>query len=162
MFVDQQLVFTLINFGVTIGLAAYLYYWYGKPMLQDMMAAREREQTLLMHEKQSLRDEQERLARVMEQEQRLATSLLEKATQWKQRYQQKRAQALEEQQLIDAKVNEKRHQQAQLYAQQRLYKTILPQVMHQAREQLTSQFKKGKEADAYLKDIITFMKKSTR
>lgn len=157
-----KFVFTLINFGVTIGLVFYLYRRYGKSMIEGLMQAREQELTLLVEQKQALQEEQIHLDHLIQDEQRFAALLLEKANHWRSQYQKEAAHARQEQQAIDAHLQKRRSRQAQLHTQHRLYDTIMPQVMDKTRTKLSAQFADSQKESEYLNDIITFMQKSDR
>ena len=51
MFINQvviAVIFRLINFGIVIGLATYLFRKYGLPIIYDLMAQKDSEKELLL------------------------------------------------------------------------------------------------------------------
>ena len=162
MFINLDILFTLINFGIVIALAYYLYTKYGRNLLFEHMRSRQEAKRLLQLEEQALKEEQERLKNLIQEEQRQSIFLLEKVARWRKVQDQEQINNQEEQLAIMRALEKKAHEQAQLYAQHQLTLRILPQVITKAHRVLNKKFEEPHKQDAYLDDIITYMKKSVR
>lgn len=162
MFVNLDILFTLINFGIIIALAYYVYIKYGKNLLIEHMRSQEEAKRILELEEQALKEEQGRLKHLIQEERRQSIVLLEKVARWRKVQDQEQMNDQKEQHEIAKALEKKVHMQAQSYAQQQLTIQVLPQIITKVHKELEGQFSVPGKEDTYLNDIIMYMKKSLR
>lgn len=160
MFIDMNLIFTLINFGTLVGLGVYLYRAYGRDMLYEYMRSQKDAIRLLELEEQALLEEKERLKKLSQEEQRMAALLNQKMQRWRAVQDQERKDELATQQHIQKLLEEKVDKQLAWYAQYRLAGRLLPQVIEKARVHLDQEFAGSKKQAEYAQEILNYMKKS--
>lgn len=159
MFISFDLFFSLVNFGVLIGLGVYVYQKYGKSLLFEHMRSQEEALRLLQLEEVALQEEKERLKLIIEQEQRARLQLLEKITVWRREQDNEQQKVRQVEQEMQQALAKKVQAQAQWYAQHQLIKEVLPEVVAKAQDQLTQEFKIPLKQEHYIQDIVAFMKK---
>ncbi len=162
MFINLDNLFTLINFGIVIALMYYVYHKYGRNLLLEHMRSRQEAKRLLELEEQALKEEQQRLKHLIQEEWRQSVVLLEKVALWRKVQDQEQMNDQKERHEIEKSLEKKAHIQAQLYAQQQLTIQILPQVINKVHKELEEQFNVPLAQDTYLNDIFMYMKKSLR
>lgn len=157
MFINQVIiavVFRLINFGIVVGLATYLFRKYGLSIVDAMMAQKDAEKELLLSQQLLLEQKQAELDNLINQDVLLRESLKLKVNEWKDVAEKERI--VREKYLL--KRNEmlaiKRRKKAELLAQVHLQKTVATAVLVDLQKSLTDRFEKDEAGQAYLDSMV--------
>lgn len=159
MFISLETIFSFINFGVLAVIAYYLYDKYGKELLFTVMRSSTESKHLLELEERALRDEQTRLQEGQQEQERMRSMLLLKVAKWRTAYDQECKEAQKETQEVKLVLNKKIERQKQWYGEQHAIKSALPEIITQVRNTLSQELKEPTKQDAYIEDIIAYMKK---
>ena len=157
MFINQvviAVIFRLINFGIVIGLATYLFRKYGLPIIYDLMAQKDSEKELLLSQQLLLEQKQAELDVLIRQDIILCESLKLKINEWRDAAEKERAiyerDSLKRSEILVIKKRKK----SELLAQVHLQKTVATIVLADLQKSLTDRFEKDEAGEAYLDSMV--------
>ncbi len=154
--------FRVLNSAIVFGLCGYLFKRYALDSLKDQM--REQEQQKKNLYESSLALERERvlaLAKAREQE-LVVQRLKEHVRHWRERFEVVVAnREAEKQRLVQELAHKNALQQEHLAADMIAYQ-VFAQARRQAQKTLTEEFARKNAGQAYVHDIMAFIKKSAR
>lgn len=157
----SSLFFTLLNFGIFLGLCVYFYRTYGKKLLFDQMQAQEEATRLLEMKAIALQEEETRLKSQAVQDALLILNLQEKVARWRTASDQELVKEHKEQDLIQEKLKKKAHLQNAWYAKHTLAQQVLPEILEKTYSQLITVFKEERKKQEYTQQITQFLKKDS-
>lgn len=157
MFINQVIIaviFRLINFGIVIGFAAYLFRKYGLPFVDIMIAQKDAEKELLLSQQLLLEQKQAELDGLIKQDIMLCESLKLKINQWRDVVAQERSTYEKDRLKRSDSLATKKRKKNELLAQACLQKSVATVVLVDLQKSLTDRFEKDEAGDAYLDSMV--------
>ncbi len=149
-----SIAFRLINFGVLIGLAYYLYKRYFKNRIDDKMTQKEALLKGLEEQGYFLEGKAHDLEIQLKEQEYRGNRLKEKMREWADAVAQLQHKHQEEQRLYATQAASRVIKKNKLLEQKVLHKEVLPGVLAQAQTELMKQFANDAQSKRYVHDII--------
>lgn len=157
MFINQVIIaviFRLINFGIVIGVATYLFRKHGLPVVDTMIAQKDAAKQLLLSQQLLLEQKQIELDNLITQDILLCESLKVKINEWKDVAEKERIVHEKDRLKRNEILVIKRRKKAELRAQAHLQKTVATAVLVDLQRSLTDRFEKDEAGEAYLDSMM--------
>jgi hypothetical protein len=157
MFTNQiiiAVIFRLINFGIVIGLATYLFKKHGLPLIDTIMAQKDAERELLLSQQLLLEQKQAELDDLIKQDIILCESLKVKINEWRDVVAQEQSAQEKDHLKRSETLATKRRKKSELLARVCLQKTVAASVLADLQRSLTDRFEKDDVGEAYLDSMV--------
>lgn len=157
MFINQvviAVVFRLLNFGIVVGLAFYLFRKYGLPVVYTMMAEKDAKKEFLLSQQLLLEQKQRELDDLIGHDLALSESIKLKVNEWRDIAEKE--QLIREQDRLKRSelLHIKKRKKSELLAQTRLQEAVAAAVLADLQKSLTHHFENNDAASEYLDSMV--------
>lgn len=154
------IVFRLINFGIVIGIFAYVFKAKLLDLIKSQINEEHKHADSLEKRAHQLKAEKQQVEDGIKQDAVSCAQLKDKVDAWRAAAQAELVALDEQKKHRIGQLQERAQAQAQQIEQHRAQKTIAPQALVHAKKQLIADFASHKDTDAYMQRIIADWERS--
>lgn len=149
-----DIVFSILNFALLIGLFAYIFFRFFYPQFSQKIAADREQRKELETQRNGCAARLVEVEREREQREEMYRALVRKVADWRRCIEEREEQFEREQQLRNEKTRARVQQQEMALIAQHRWVQVVPQAIAKARLELYDHFHGGEAGSCYIDQLV--------